>query len=223
LLFGDGRVLVALVQRLGLGARSQQPVSYDEVLAMAGTKPIAMAGAAFHHWVGVPVRDRGRLALANPAPGWREIQHSMSRAQFGALGPFAAVWVETEPARSVELTFDPTADQIAACVGSDGEGVATYWPAIRAALIEHGITDSPGLVQASVAGSAATGLSQHEKLTRREREVAKLLALGYSDCDIAARLWMFVRTTGVYVHRLLEKLHLRSRWQVAAWLAAEGR
>src|SRR5216683_4995173 len=112
LLFGDGRGLVALLQRLGLDARSQQPVSYDEVLAMAGTKPIAMSGAAFYHWVGVRGCDGGSLVLANPAPGWREIQQSLSRAQFGALGPFAAVWVETEPARSVELTFDPTADQI---------------------------------------------------------------------------------------------------------------
>jgi hypothetical protein len=53
-----------------------------------------MGGAAFYHWVGVRGRDADTLLLANPGPGWRGIHQTLTRAEFAALGPFAAVWVE---------------------------------------------------------------------------------------------------------------------------------
>jgi len=46
------------------------------------------------------------------------------------------------------LTFDPTAGEIAACIGSDEATVATHWPALRTALIEHGITEPAGIIAA---------------------------------------------------------------------------
>jgi hypothetical protein len=46
------------------------------------------------------------------------------------------------------LAFDPSAADIAACIDCDEGTVATYWPALRAALIEHGITEPPGLIAA---------------------------------------------------------------------------
>jgi non-specific serine/threonine protein kinase len=54
-----------------------------------------------------------------------------------------------------------------------------------------------------------------ERLTPRERQVADLLRQGCSDREIAARLSIATGTAGVYVHRLLAKLGLHSRWQVA--------
>jgi hypothetical protein len=95
LLFGDGRGLAALLRAVGLTA-AHGPVGFDDVLAMAGRRPVAMGGAAFYHWVGVRGRDGDTLLLANPGPGWRGIQQTLTRAEFAALGPFAAVWVEDE-------------------------------------------------------------------------------------------------------------------------------
>jgi len=46
------------------------------------------------------------------------------------------------------LAFDPSAADIAACIDCDAATVAKYWPALRAALIEHGITEPPGIVAA---------------------------------------------------------------------------
>lgn len=54
-----------------------------------------------------------------------------------------------------------------------------------------------------------------ERLTRREREVAALVALGYSDRQIAEELFISPATVGVHVHHILGKLQIRSRWQVA--------
>jgi hypothetical protein len=146
--FGDGRGLVALLQGLGLTARNAF-VSFDEMLAMAGTRPVAMGGAAFYHWVAVRGRDAETLALANPGPGWRGIHQTLNRSEFAALGPFAAVWVEDQVLdEASDLAFDPSSANIAACIGCDAETVDRYWPALRAALIEHGITEPAGIIAA---------------------------------------------------------------------------
>jgi len=58
-------------------------------------------------------------------------------------------------------------------------------------------------------------------LTRREREVALLVARGRSDRQIAAALSISTATASLHVHRILAKLALRSRHQVAAWAATQ--
>jgi predicted ATPase/DNA-binding CsgD family transcriptional regulator len=55
-------------------------------------------------------------------------------------------------------------------------------------------------------------------LTRREREIARLLAQGKSDREIAAALFLSIGTVSGHVHHILQKLELSSRHQVARWL-----
>ena len=57
------------------------------------------------------------------------------------------------------------------------------------------------------------------KLSRREHEVAQLLARGLSNKDIAGRLYLSERTIDNHVHHILDKLGFDSRVQVATWLA----
>jgi pimeloyl-ACP methyl ester carboxylesterase/DNA-binding CsgD family transcriptional regulator len=56
-------------------------------------------------------------------------------------------------------------------------------------------------------------------LSRREREVAQLLASGLSNREIAGRLYLSERTVDNHVHHILDKLGFDSRVQVATWLA----
>ncbi len=56
-------------------------------------------------------------------------------------------------------------------------------------------------------------------LTKREAEVAALVKDGLSNRDIAARLTISKRTADGHVERILAKLDLTSRHQVAGWLA----
>jgi predicted ATPase/DNA-binding CsgD family transcriptional regulator len=58
-------------------------------------------------------------------------------------------------------------------------------------------------------------------LTRRELEVAHLIARGYTDREIAESLFITTGTVGVHVHNILRKLDLRSRWQVAGRLESQ--
>ena len=57
-------------------------------------------------------------------------------------------------------------------------------------------------------------------LTPRELQVARLLARGRSNKEIAARLVISQRTAEGHVERILAKLGFSSRAQVAAWAAA---
>ncbi|MRH93488.1 protein kinase [Nocardia sp. SYP-A9097] len=58
------------------------------------------------------------------------------------------------------------------------------------------------------------------KLTKREREVAELIAEGLKNREIAARLFISPRTADGHVEHMLTKLGFTSRAQIAAWLAA---
>ena len=59
-------------------------------------------------------------------------------------------------------------------------------------------------------------------LTRRESEVAALVARGLSNREVAAELYLSVRTVEVHVDHILSKLGFRSRTQLAAWAHEEG-
>ena len=56
-------------------------------------------------------------------------------------------------------------------------------------------------------------------LTAREREIADLLARGMRNRDIAGSFVISEGTVGVHVKHILGKLGLKSRGQVAAWIA----
>jgi pimeloyl-ACP methyl ester carboxylesterase/class 3 adenylate cyclase/DNA-binding CsgD family transcriptional regulator len=59
-------------------------------------------------------------------------------------------------------------------------------------------------------------------LSRRERELAALLALGLSNKQIADELAISVATVERHVANILSKLGYRSRTQVAAWAVEQG-
>ena len=59
-------------------------------------------------------------------------------------------------------------------------------------------------------------------LTKREQEVATLIAQGLSNREIAARLVVAQRTAEGHVENILSKLGFTSRTQVAGWLASQA-
>jgi predicted ATPase/DNA-binding SARP family transcriptional activator/DNA-binding CsgD family transcriptional regulator len=68
---------------------------------------------------------------------------------------------------------------------------------------------------------SAAGGRADDPLTRREREVAALVAQGLTNRQIASDLHLSERTIGNHVSRILRKLGLASRAQIAAWVTAE--
>lgn len=70
-------------------------------------------------------------------------------------------------------------------------------------------------------GSARRYSDASDALTGRERDVARLLAQGMSNREIATELVISESTAEVHVKHILNKLGLRSRSQVAAWAARD--
>jgi DNA-binding NarL/FixJ family response regulator len=60
-------------------------------------------------------------------------------------------------------------------------------------------------------------------LTRREPDVAALVARGLSNSQIAGALVISVRTVETHVQHIMDKLDCRTRAQIAAWSAAGPR
>lgn len=61
-----------------------------------------------------------------------------------------------------------------------------------------------------------------EPLTPREREVAKLVAQGLTNREIAARLYLSERTAQNHVQHILTKLDLPNRSQIAVWVTSRS-
>ncbi|WP_280385475.1 response regulator transcription factor [Nocardia wallacei] len=61
-----------------------------------------------------------------------------------------------------------------------------------------------------------------EVLTRREKDVARLVAAGHSNKRIAADLVISVRTAETHVEHILTKLGFTSRTQIAGWARDHG-
>ena len=61
-----------------------------------------------------------------------------------------------------------------------------------------------------------------DSLTRRELEVLRLLARGYTYREIAKELVLSVKTVETHVSAVLRKLQLSNRHELARWAQARG-
>jgi DNA-binding NarL/FixJ family response regulator len=87
-------------------------------------------------------------------------------------------------------------------------GEPTLSPAITRRLIGH-VTDSER------GDRRRHACQQLDRLTEREREVAIAIGLGSSNAEISRELYMSVATVKAHVSRILEKLELNNRVQIA--------
>ncbi|MGH2350225.1 MAG: LuxR C-terminal-related transcriptional regulator [Chloroflexota bacterium] len=79
-----------------------------------------------------------------------------------------------------------------------------------------------GVARGAAAPAAPAAGKPPTQLTRREREVAILIAQGLTNREIAQRLVITERTAASHVEHILTKLDLRSRTQIATWATTHG-
>jgi DNA-binding NarL/FixJ family response regulator len=65
-------------------------------------------------------------------------------------------------------------------------------------------------------------LAEVEPLSEKEMEVLKLVVEGYSNPEIAERLFLSVNTIKKYIRNILQKLHLKNRIEAAVYAIREG-
>jgi len=86
----------------------------------------------------------------------------------------------------------------------------------QAEAIAYALGESPR----PTSRSAVRPGENRPRLTRREQDVAVLVARGLSNGQIAATLVISVRTVETHVQHIMDKLDVSTRAQIAAWSAA---
>lgn len=92
------------------------------------------------------------------------------------------------------------------------------WRELRAIEPDAGL---PGLVATALEWLERDDGSATSLLTTREGEIARLIAAGLTNREIADRLFLSPRTVQTHVANMLRKLELPSRSALAAWQATE--
>ena len=107
------------------------------------------------------------------------------------------------------VTKTISADDLADAITRVAEGDVVFSPRL-AGFVLDAFRDTP------VTPSVDTELDQ---LTPREREVLRLLARGYAYKEIAAELFISIKTVETHASNVLRKLQLSSRHQLTRWAA----
>jgi DNA-binding NarL/FixJ family response regulator len=93
--------------------------------------------------------------------------------------------------------------------------------AIRAIAAEGIYLDS-AIAGKALNRTAACAASAHRTLSDRETEVIKLVALGFSNKQIAGRLALSIKTAETYKSRAAEKLGVRTRADIVRYGVLQG-
>lgn len=166
--------------------------------------------------------DRLGIALCLEALAWvAAAQSAPERAGF-LLGGADSVWQKIRMSiADFPFLEGYRADAVAS--GRASLGQESFSAAVRRG---RGLSLGDALAVALMEDAAATEVSLEicaPELTRREREVAELLAQGVTNKEIAARLVISQRTAESHVGNILVKLGFSSRAQIAAWMVGQQR
>ncbi|MFF1614574.1 ATP-binding protein [Amycolatopsis sp. NPDC058278] len=178
------------------------------------------AADLLHEAIALRLPDRTLLAFLIEALAWchsAEGEHGRAARLLGGAG---AVW-RLSGARVGEMSPYQGVDEQCAASARKALGDDAFDTAFAEAagfgldeVIRYALRERPAT---RVAAKAA----EPGGLTRRQREIAELVARGMSNKEIAAALVLSGRTVEGHVENILVKLGLTSRTQVASWLVGQ--
>lgn len=166
-----------------------------------------VAPAALADWLD----GLGAVAAGNAADGGRLLRSATSGFEVlglpfeAARARFAAARSDPDPARAVQ-------DGRATLAVFDRLGAAREAEQARSLLRSFGVSPSRGRAR------RPTG----SQLSERELEVARLVATGLSNAEVATRLFISPRTVSTHLDRIYLKLDLGSRAALTRYLADSG-
>jgi NarL family two-component system response regulator LiaR len=105
---------------------------------------------------------------------------------------------------------DVKMEELAEAVRKAARGEAALHPRVAARVIQE------------LHGSRQDEVNPFTELTKREMEVLKLIANGFSNSDIAGQLVISEHTVKGHVSNILSKLHLVDRTQAAVYAWQKG-
>lgn len=211
---------------LARGEAEQALQISDQLIASAANVDKYEAGCIPSLW---KLRGEARSALGH----WPEAEADLQAAQTfarrqGAKPLLGRIYLALGQLYHAQKR-QPEADRAFTTARSLIEALAHDLPDIPAAGLQATPWRDHFLRQGMASIPAPTPLTprqaakkEYDGLTRREREVAVLIAGGKSNRDIAAALVIGERTATTHVSNILTKLGFASRAQIAAWAVEKG-
>jgi len=140
---------------------------------------------------------------------------------FGAAGriwrtlgaPMFGKGYATIHAMGVDLVRQALGDEAYAAAGAEGARLDIE------AMIAYALEEEAAAQGSGERTAARKPRDPWEPLTKRERDIAVLVAEGLPNREIAARLVIAKRTVDTHIEHILAKLDFSSRAQIAAWSA----
>lgn len=109
------------------------------------------------------------------------------------------------------ITKGSSIAEVSAAVRAVADGDAVFSPRLAGFVL-----DAFG----AVAGETAAASDELDRLSAREQEVMRLIARGYAYKEVAAELFISMKTVETHVSAVLRKLQLSSRYELTAWASA---
>ena len=192
------------LQLLGLARLMAGDVGGGRAALSEGVPVVVASGDRFGITIGIGAMINLAVATDRPRLAMRLV---------GVLDEFADVNQVVPPRPLRELT-----DQLLAPVrvAAGTTFVTLHAEGRRLALadaVTEALTDRP---------EQPWRIGHGPALTPRETEIARLVAGGLSNREIASRLFLSVRTVDVHVDHVLTKLGFHSRGQLTAWAHEQG-
>ena len=106
------------------------------------------------------------------------------------------------------ITKGSSGDEVSRAVAAVASGDAVFSPRLAGFVL-----DAFG----AVAGEQAEADDELDRLSAREREVMRLIARGFAYKEVAAELFISIKTVETHVSAVLRKLQLSSRHELTAW------
>lgn len=152
----------------------------------------------------------------------------------GALDVLAEVLGSPSSPKVLALSVSDAAEDVVAVVRAGARGYVTKsisGPELSDAVRRVATGDavfSPRLAGFvldafnAAGGEVAAADEDLDKLTEREQEVMRLIARGYTYKEVGAKLFISVKTVETHVGKVLHKLQLSNRHELAHWAARRG-
>jgi ATP/maltotriose-dependent transcriptional regulator MalT len=185
-----------------------------EVALATGNHDTAASSVADLESIAEVLRRPAFVAFAKGARGELLLGEGKPRAASDALRDALELWL------TMDAPYEAAQTRLLVAEAYRAEGDQTSADReleLAARAFERiGATREKAKAEAALKAQAADPL---RPLTRRQREVARLVAEGQSNHDIAATLVVSERTAEYHVQQILNTLGFDSRAQIAAWYA----
>ncbi|WP_159795950.1 LuxR C-terminal-related transcriptional regulator [Puerhibacterium puerhi] len=134
--------------------------------------------------------------------------------------------------RFLALSVSDAAEDVVAVIRAGARGYVTKnisGPDLSGAVVQVAGGDavfSPRLAGfvldafGTAAGEVSVADDELDRLSRREQEVMRLIARGYSYREVAGELFISIKTVETHVSAVLRKLQLSNRYELTRWAAA---